>query len=1409
MSNYILKIRKFIFSGLRNVLNLILVTMLLVSITTASTVTDGSTPLGLSSGAPVGTYPLSGLDNINVYNGNLNFHLPLLTVGGRGGVTHTIGRMIEQHWRMDHWVLPDQVELHTPMYNPWVPLNVGYSPGVLFGRKVNDGWCSQSAQSTSTLTRLTFVAPDGTEYELIDKLTGGQIRTSFCWAGNGFSRGTVFVSADGTSMSFVSDAIIYDNQFGGAVPFYPTGYLMLRDGTRYRIVNGRISWMRDRNGNQLSFTYPSALGMVVTDSLGRQVTVTPNVSDVQPYGLCDHITFNGLNGAPRTIRISKTNLGSALRAGYSLQTPATLFSYGSSSTPHDPQVISAAWLPDGRSYVFRYNSYGELARVELPTGGAFEFDYAAGLTTGSNSGGVFYTTLFGKPEIYRRVIEKRVYKEGGVLESKMTISRTDSQYVNDTNVTVDHRDSAAALLSRTKHYFHGNPAKSFDLEPLGSTPWKHGREYQTESYDTNGTTVLRRAENTWQQPVAGSNWPLTQPESSEFARMNNPQITETRTVLVDSNQVSKNTFSYDQYSNRTDTYEYDFGSGSPPAYAIRRSQTTFLSTNPVNGLDYASPNPSASSIHLRSLPQHQRVYSVNPSNGQQSQVSHTETLYDQTSLQPWYGTVTQWNDPGVARGNATKVRRWVDLAANYIESRNEYDQVGNISKAIDPLNQETLFQYSSTYAHSLPTQFTSPVPDPTGAHASNTALVNTRVYDLSTGLVTSATDANNKVTTLEYNDPLDRLTKVNRPDGGWTSYVYSSNQYGHYVNTLTLLSASGTQLSEFQYFDGLGRPSRSFLYENYDTAKPWLTTDKQYDAMGRPWRLSQTYRSSGAGSAVNPPGKWTETVYDALGRTKTVTTRPDNAVVTSTYNGNQLTVSDQAGKSRRTITNSLGFLTQVIEDPNGLAYTTNYQYDALGNLRKADQGGQLRWFMYDSLSRIVRVKHPEQTANSNLTLTDPVTGNTQWSMAYAYDANGNLTSRTDARNVTTTLWYDNLNRNTKADYSDTATYQEIRRHYDGATNGRGRFWHDYFYRENFNRAEHAVVDSYDAVGRALNRRQHFYENTSWSWGPAYNTVYVYDRAGNITSQTYPSGRVVNYGYDTAGRLSSFTGNLGDSVQRNYSTGVIYEETGAPMQEQFGTDTPVYNKSFYNSRGQLNEIRVSTYSVTTPGQETNWNRGALINRYSTQSWSGSGTDNNGNLLVQMIYIPNDDQISGYQMNSMNYTYDQLNRLDKVEEFIDGQTFAWRQDFNYDRWGNRTINEATTTNGIPEPQFTVDTATNRLGVPGGYSGVMQYDAAGNLTNDTYTGQGTRAFDAENRMISAQVPGLQTSTYVYDADGRRTRRGIAGGIDVWQIYGLNGELLAEYPAYAQPSVPQKEYGYRNGELLISAAPKLWCWI
>jgi RHS repeat-associated protein len=167
---------------------------------------------------------------------------------------------------------------------------------------------------------------------------------------------------------------------------------------------------------------------------------------------------------------------------------------------------------------------------------------------------------------------------------------------------------------------------------------------------------------------------------------------------------------------------------------------------------------------------------------------------------------------------------------------------------------------------------------------------------------------------------------------------------------------------------------------------------------------------------------------------------------------------------------------------------------------------------------------------------------------------------------------------------------------------------------------------------------------------------------------------------------------------------------------------------------------------------------------------------------------------------------LNRLQRVKEISSGSVTLWQQEYEFDRWGNRKVHQTNTwgpSSGplIPKPNFEVETAKNRLYAPGDMAlseslRAMQYDVAGNLKKDSYTGAGDREYDAENRMTKAWANG-QWQYYSYNADGQRVRRKV--------VYGMDGELLAEYAVNGAVASPQKEYGYRNGQLLVTAAPAL----
>jgi hypothetical protein len=221
--------------------------------TTSSTASDTTTPKALSPGAPAGSYALSGFEHVNLYNGNLDFHLSLLRVGGRGSAGYTMMLAIDaKKWSVRHSET-DTTESWVPTQNRWNDIEPGYSPGVMVGRQsgADVKFTDTCANHTNTphyyqktITTLTFVAADGTEYDLRDVKNGGQRMpvTQQCptMTTQGTSRGTVFVTADGTSATFISDSPVYDKVWFMNVSstFDPSGVLFLRDGTRYYISGG-------------------------------------------------------------------------------------------------------------------------------------------------------------------------------------------------------------------------------------------------------------------------------------------------------------------------------------------------------------------------------------------------------------------------------------------------------------------------------------------------------------------------------------------------------------------------------------------------------------------------------------------------------------------------------------------------------------------------------------------------------------------------------------------------------------------------------------------------------------------------------------------------------------------------------------------------------------------------------------------------------------------------------------------------------------------------------------------------------------------------------------------------------------------------------------------------------------------
>lgn len=132
------------------------------------------------------------------------------------------------------------------------------------------------------------------------------------------------------------------------------------------------------------------------------------------------------------------------------------------------------------------------------------------------------------------------------------------------------------LLTKSKSYFNGpGAAPSLWSDPVSalSLPSQtDGKEHKSEALDRDGSTVLRRVEHTWNN---GSTSYLGQ----------GPYVSQTVTTLepTGANLVAKQTFSWDRYNNRTDVYEYDYGSGSAGSL-VRHTATSYITTN--NSYDF-------------------------------------------------------------------------------------------------------------------------------------------------------------------------------------------------------------------------------------------------------------------------------------------------------------------------------------------------------------------------------------------------------------------------------------------------------------------------------------------------------------------------------------------------------------------------------------------------------------------------------------------------------------------------------------------------------------------------------------------------------------------------------------------------------------------------------------------------------
>ena len=156
--------------------------------------------------------------------------------------------------------------------------------------------------------------------------------------------------------------------------------------------------------------------------------------------------------------------------------------------------------------------------------------------------------------------------------------------------------------------------------------------------------------------------------------------------------------------------------------------------------------------------------------------------------------------------------------------------------------------------------------------------------------------------TITY-DGYGRPVQTTIPDGATTTYSYTYNP-----NTQTATLGNRWKKTTL---DGFGRVTRVEMGHDSTTVS---TVDTQYgpcacSPLGKLWRVSQPHAPG-----ANPV--WTTYTYDASGRTLTVAA-PDAGVTHYSYQGNQTTVTDAAGKWKTYTADAFGNLVKVTEpNPN-------------------------------------------------------------------------------------------------------------------------------------------------------------------------------------------------------------------------------------------------------------------------------------------------------------------------------------------------------------------------------------------------------------------------------------------------------------------------------------------------------------
>jgi RHS repeat-associated protein len=282
------------------------------------------------------------------------------------------------------------------------------------------------------------------------------------------------------------------------------------------------------------------------------------------------------------------------------------------------------------------------------------------------------------------------------------------------------------------------------------------------------------------------------------------------------------------------------------------------------------------------------------------------------------------------------------------------------------------------------------------------------------------------------------------------------------------------------------------------------------------------------------------------------------------------------------------------------------------------------------------------------------------------------------------------------------------------------------------------ITGYNQFGQALSSMQ-------TTGGTPYSFSYAYNLDGGMSSTTFPSGRVLTYGFDGAGRVDAVSGVLNSNTTNyiNTSTPISYAPQGAIASMTFGNG--LTESTTFNGKLQPTQIQA----------------GSLL----TLQYGYPSTANNGNLQSQTI-----TRGSWTATQSYSGSYDGVNRLTAATETGPGTT--WSENYGFDAQGNRWVSSRSAS----LPSLTLETPIAQSWYPSANKiNTWTYDLAGNVQQVSSMAR-SFTYDAENRQVTATI-NSNTTTYVYDGDGRRIQKVDPTGATTTFVYDAQGQLVAEY--------------------------------